>query len=101
MNKSTIKYLEHVEIGREKPFAEHAEFKMLSPPETTNSMQNTEGCAPISHYITDERAVKFGDKPNSFVYINTPFWKRDFKFKFDFRTFYPDGLLIISTVSQK
>lgn len=91
-----------VEIGRGPPPANFSvkekAVKSLAT-HISNSMQNTEGCAASANYETDPDAVKFGDKTDSYTHIRTNFWKHDYKITFQFRTFYPNGVIFISTVS--
>lgn len=65
-------------------------------------MQNTEGCFKSNIYSFDRNAAKFGDGLNepSYVlhYLTSSFWKNDYSFEFEFRTFYPDGMILFSRV---
>lgn len=65
-------------------------------------MQNTEGCFKSNIYSFDRNGAKFGDSLNepSYVlhYLTSSFWKSDYSFEFEFRTFYPDGMIFLSRV---
>ncbi|CAG9768433.1 unnamed protein product [Ceutorhynchus assimilis] len=100
---NTVKEFSNVEIGRENPLVRPSiTLKSYNPIfiNMTNTMQNTQGCSTTANYITDPTAVNFGDQPDSFIKIQTSFWKKDFKFEFDFRTLYPNGMLFISVGSS-
>lgn len=66
-------------------------------------MQNTEGCYKIDSYAFERRAAKFGDSLGNSSYVlhflKNTFWKNSFTIEFDFRTFYPDGMIFLSRVS--
>lgn len=66
-------------------------------------MQNTEGCFQITSFTLDRNAAKFGDSifEPSFVvhFLKNSFWKMDYELEFEFRTFYPDGMLFLARVS--
>nr|XP_012147088.1 PREDICTED: laminin subunit alpha-2 isoform X4 [Megachile rotundata]XP_012147089.1 PREDICTED: laminin subunit alpha-2 isoform X4 [Megachile rotundata] len=58
-----------------------------------------EGCQKVPYYSLEPGALKFGDKPNSHtqLYLNfKTFWKKKYAIEFDFRTYYPNGLLFIT-----
>ncbi|KAL3283441.1 hypothetical protein HHI36_006586 [Cryptolaemus montrouzieri] len=63
-------------------------------------MQNTQGCFPALAQQIDPAAIKFGDKMPSYVYKKNAFWKKNFTLEMQFRTLYPNGLLLISVGSQ-
>lgn len=71
-------------------------MKSLTMTNLTNSMQNTDRCTEFDSNDVEQDAIKFGDKPNSYTYIATKFWRSNFTLIFDFRTFYPNGVLFIS-----
>lgn len=50
--------------------------------------------------LLEANAAKFGDAPNSHVVytLKDTFWKKDFYLEFDFRTFYNNGMLLLSKV---
>lgn len=53
-------------------------------------------------YSYEPNAFKFGDGPHSHAVINIAarnLWQKNFNIQFDFRTFYPNGLLFIAPVN--
>lgn len=65
-------------------------------------MQNTEGCYKIDSYAFERRAAKFGDSLGNSSYVlhflKNTFWKNSYTIEFDFRTFYPDGMIFLTRV---
>lgn len=65
-------------------------------------MQNTEGCYKIDSYAFERRAAKFGDSLGNSSYVlhflKNTFWKNSYTIEFEFRTFYPDGMIFLSRV---
>lgn len=62
-----------------------------------------EGCQKIPYYSLEPGALKFGDKPQSHtqLYLNFEnFWAQKKMIEFDFRTYYPNGLLFITPVKN-
>ncbi|XP_023288824.1 laminin subunit alpha-2 [Orussus abietinus] len=58
-----------------------------------------EGCQKVPYYSLEPGALKFGDKPQSHtqLYLNfKKFWEKKYVIEFDFRTYYPNGLLFIT-----
>jgi hypothetical protein len=57
-------------------------------------------CREVPQYTIEGRAVKFGDAPHSHVMItgNRKELQTSFNFTLDFRTHYPNGLLLYSSV---
>ncbi|XP_043271259.1 laminin subunit alpha-1 [Venturia canescens] len=58
-----------------------------------------EGCQKVPYYSLEPGALKFGDKPHSHtqLYLNfKKFWEKKYVIEFDFRTYYPNGLLFIT-----
>ncbi|XP_032674953.1 laminin subunit alpha-1 isoform X4 [Odontomachus brunneus] len=58
-----------------------------------------EGCQKVPYYSLEPGALKFGDKPHSHtqLYLNfKKFWEKKYMIEFDFRTYYPNGLLFIT-----
>ncbi len=57
-------------------------------------------CQEVPQYTIEERAFKFGDAPNSHVMssANRKELLNSFNFTMDFRTHYPNGLLLFSSV---
>ncbi|XP_060517066.1 laminin subunit alpha-1 [Cylas formicarius] len=94
----TVTSFTNAEIGREIPLMRKTVVLkgLIGAVNVTNTMQNTQGCATTANYQTDPNAVKLGDKSNSYIQIKTAFWKKDFKIEFEFRSFYPNGVLFIS-----
>ncbi|ETN59454.1 laminin, alpha 1/2 [Anopheles darlingi] len=55
-----------------------------------------EGCHRVGSYSYEPNAFKYGDKPQSYSVVTVParnIWQRNFHIEFDFRTFYPNGIL--------
>ncbi|XP_056646625.1 laminin subunit alpha-2 [Diorhabda sublineata] len=99
---TTIKEFENVEIGREKPVVEsNINVKSLMMLNMTNSMQNTERCTEFDDNDIQGDAIKFGDKPNSYTFIKTKFWRTNFTLQFEFRTFYPNGVIFVASNKRK
>lgn len=101
-NSSSLASFSNVDIGRDKEMnVFHSSYNVKSltlNPNFTNFMQNTEGCANFENYEIEDEAVKFGDKPNCYVVVRKNFWKNDFLLELDFRTFYPNGLILFSVI---
>ncbi|KAG7199623.1 hypothetical protein KM043_014226 [Ampulex compressa] len=58
-----------------------------------------EGCQKVPYYSLEPGALKFGDKAHSHtqLYLNfKKFWEKKYAIEFDFRTYYPNGLLFIT-----
>jgi len=58
----------------------------------------------VGSYSYEPNAFKFGDEPYSFAQIQTPqrnYWQRNFQLAFDFRTYYPNGLIFLVNGSEK
>lgn len=56
----------------------------------------------VGVYSYEANAFKFGDGPFSHSLINIPIrhlWQNSFNIQFDFRTFYPNGVLFLAPVS--
>lgn len=97
---------DHALIGRAGP----SMGKEVPPPSYTVSSSlsrgmNTqpEGCQKVPYYSLEPGALKFGDKPHSHtqLYLNfKKFWEKKYSIEFDFRTYYPNGLLFITPVSS-
>ncbi|XP_053979211.1 laminin subunit alpha-1-like isoform X1 [Hylaeus volcanicus] len=87
---------EHALIGRPGP------SMGKDPPTYTPSASlstQPEGCLKVPYYSLEPGALKFGDKPNSHtqLYLNIKkFWEKKYAIEFDFRTYYPNGLLFIT-----
>lgn len=57
-------------------------------------------CRDVPQYTIEGRAFKFGDAPHSHVTIsvNRKELQNSFNFTLDFRTHYPNGMLLFSSV---
>ncbi|XP_055540243.1 laminin subunit alpha-1 isoform X2 [Wyeomyia smithii] len=63
-----------------------------------------EGCNRVGSYSYEPNAFKYGDKPQSHSIVNVAarhLWQRNFIIQFDFRTFYPNGLLFVALGSKE
>ncbi|KAH8251255.1 hypothetical protein KR032_004153 [Drosophila birchii] len=63
-----------------------------------------EGCKRIGSYSYEPNAFKFGDDIYSYSQLKLPerhFWQRNFHLSFDFRSFYPNGMLFLSPGSKE
>lgn len=58
----------------------------------------------VGSFSYEPNAFKFGDGPNSHSIItivnSRKMWQKNFNIEFDFRTFYPNGVLFIAPVSM-
>jgi laminin alpha 1/2 len=55
----------------------------------------------VGSYSYEPHAFKYGDKPKSHSVVTVAqrnLWQRNFNIQFDFRTFYPDGVLFVAPV---
>jgi hypothetical protein len=93
-DSNTVKKFAKVEIGRDHLSTFSFKNKCMT------DMQNTERYFRIPDYKTEPQAFKFGDKPNSFVFIKNSLMGKKCVLEFQFRTFYPNGLLFLSDVSR-
>ncbi|EAL39720.3 AGAP007849-PA, partial [Anopheles gambiae str. PEST] len=58
-----------------------------------------EGCHRVGSYSYEPNAFKYGDKPQSYSVVTVQsrnMWQRNFDIEFDFRTFYPNGILFVA-----
>ncbi|TMW53859.1 hypothetical protein DOY81_001030 [Sarcophaga bullata] len=58
-----------------------------------------EGCKRVGSYSYEPNAFKFGDEPYSFAQLQAPvrnYWQKNFQISFDFRSFYPNGLIFLA-----
>ncbi|XP_030080568.1 laminin subunit alpha-1 [Drosophila hydei] len=63
-----------------------------------------EGCKRIGSYSYEPNAFKFGDELYSYSQLKLPerhFWQRNFQLSFEFRSFYPNGMLYLSPGSKE
>jgi hypothetical protein len=97
----------HAGIGRTKLPAPSPVTVMSLSTNGVRSLPERAGpthCEPSRAYSVEQGAVKFGDKPHSYVVLRK-LWEqrngvpRDFSLQFDFRTHYPNGLLFLLPVS--
>lgn len=97
---------EHVAIGRHGPVPVRTEASRLEVESMQISPENSaNGCRKVSSYPIESGAAKFGDTPHSHVQID--FSKRNlgnifqdnFTLEMQFRTFYPNGVLLVIPVS--
>lgn len=96
---------EHVRIGRNGPSYTPAltmEMPSNTPPLSMSSLDDG-ACNKNVNYSIEPGALKFGDGPYSHVQHPlkiADFWQKNFRLEFDFRTFYPNGMLFVSPVSN-
>ena len=66
-----------------------------------NEKALSSSCREVPQYTIEGRAFKFGDAPHSHVVIsaNRKELQTSFNLTLDFRTHYPNGLLLYSSVS--
>ncbi|XP_050482872.1 laminin subunit alpha-1 isoform X2 [Bombus huntii] len=91
---------EHALIGRSGP-SMGKDPPTYTPSASLSRGMSTqpEGCQKVPYYSLEAGALKFGDKPNSHtqLYLNfKKFWEKKYAIEFDFRTYYPNGLLFIT-----
>lgn len=57
---------------------------------------------PPTQHTVEYKALKFGDQVNSHVLVplNSRTFKKNFEVSFEFRTYYPNGLFFIASVSS-
>lgn len=58
----------------------------------------------MGSYSYEPNAFKFGDESYSYAQLQVPtrnFWQRNFALSFDFRSFYPNGLIFVSPGSKE
>ncbi|XP_014221917.2 laminin subunit alpha-1 [Trichogramma pretiosum] len=91
---------EHAFIGRPGPtMGKDSSMYSQSASLARGLSTQPEGCRKVPYYSLEPGALKFGDKANSHtqLYLNfEDFWLQKKKIEFDFRTYYPDGLLFIT-----
>lgn len=95
---------EHALIGRSGP-SMGKDPPTYTPSASLSRGMSTqpEGCQKVPYYSLEAGALKFGDKPNSHtqLYLNfKKFWEKKYAIEFDFRTYYPNGLLFITPVRK-
>ncbi|EAT47381.1 AAEL001477-PA [Aedes aegypti] len=80
----------HTTLQQTQPFS-----RSFKPP--------PEGCNRVGSYSYEPNAFKYGDKPQSHSIVNVAarhLWQRNFNIQFDFRTFYPNGVLFVALGSK-
>ncbi|XP_017882648.2 laminin subunit alpha-1 [Ceratina calcarata] len=91
---------EHALIGRPGPSMGKDPLTYTPSASLSRGMATQpEGCQKVPYYSLEAGALKFGDKPNSHtqLYLNfKKFWEKKYTIEFDFRTYYPNGLLFIT-----
>ncbi|KAF7990369.1 hypothetical protein HCN44_000174 [Aphidius gifuensis] len=73
--------------------------KNLSSSLSRSMSSQPEGCQKVPYYSLEPGALMFGDKSHSHtqLYLNfKKFWEKKYTIEFDFRTYYPNGLLFIT-----
>lgn len=53
----------------------------------------------VGSYSYEPNAFKFGDEPYSYAQLQAPmrnYWQKNFQISFDFRSFYPNGLIFLA-----
>ncbi|KAL6255156.1 hypothetical protein P5V15_013489 [Pogonomyrmex californicus] len=91
---------DHALIGRSGP-SMGKDMPSYAPSASLSRGMSTqpEGCQKVPYYSLETGALKFGDKPHSHtqLYLNfKKFWEKKYTIEFDFRTYYPNGLLFIT-----
>lgn len=94
---------EHALIGRQGPSTGDFQTTYASPVVgmTRGLITQSDGCQKTPYFSLEPGALKFGDKPQSHtqLYLNfANFWDEKKVIEFDFRTYYPDGLLFVTPV---
>ncbi|XP_077268130.1 wing blister isoform X1 [Temnothorax americanus] len=91
---------DHALIGRAGPsMAKDTPSYTPSASLSRGMSTQPEGCQKVPYYSLEPGALKFGDKPHSHtqLYLNfKKFWEKKYAIEFDFRTYYPNGLLFIT-----
>ncbi|XP_035736479.1 laminin subunit alpha-1-like [Vespa mandarinia] len=91
---------DHALIGRPGP-SMGKDLPNYTPSASLSRGMSTqpEGCQKVPYYSLEPGALKFGDKSHSHtqLYLNfKKFWEKKYTIEFDFRTYYPNGLLFIT-----
>lgn len=65
-------------------------------------MQVADSCLPPTQHTVEYKALKFGDQLDSHVLmpLQSRTFKKNFEVSFEFRTYYPNGLFFIASVSS-
>ncbi|XP_041451135.1 laminin subunit alpha-1 isoform X1 [Drosophila obscura] len=100
----------NVQIGRNGPLMGSLKgglydvFLKTEPMIGKSFTASPEGCKRIGSYSYEPNAFKFGDEFYSYSQLKLPerhFWQRNFRLSFDFRSFYPNGMLFLSPGSKE
>ncbi|XP_058446853.1 laminin subunit alpha-1 isoform X1 [Malaya genurostris] len=97
----------NVQMGRSgPPMGSHILHTALMKTEPIGHSFKTppEGCNRVGSYSYEPNAFKYGDKPQSHSIVNVAarhIWQRNFNIQFDFRTFYPNGLMFVALGSKE
>ncbi|XP_055907050.1 laminin subunit alpha-2 isoform X2 [Eupeodes corollae] len=93
----------NVQIGRNGPqmgsFNGMYDVLMKTEPIGKSFTTAPEGCQRVGSYSYEPNAFKFGDNHHSYSQLNLQarnFWQRNFHIDFDFRSFYPNGLIFLA-----
>lgn len=93
---------ERAAIGRPGPsMGKDYAMRITSASLSRGMSTQPEGCRKVPYYSLEPGALKFGDKPHSHTQlylIYKKFWDKKYSIEFDFRTYYPNGLLFIIPV---
>ncbi|XP_059617833.1 laminin subunit alpha lam-3 [Phlebotomus argentipes] len=99
---------EGVELGRTGPSmglnGHLHEVLLKTEPIGKSFTPSPEGCHRVGSYSYEPNAFKFGDGPRSHSILNIPgrhMWQKNFNIQFDFRTFYPNGVLFVAPGSKE
>ena len=65
------------------------------------NLQEIDSCQPPTQHTVEYKALKFGDQLDSHVLVplDRSTFKKDYNISFEFRTYYPNGLFFIASVS--
>lgn len=98
----------HAQVGRLGPAIgnQHDNDANLQTADeiSTDALVNPMGCQKVSSYTVEPGAVKFGDVPYSHTQVHIAgknMWSRDLLLEVHFRTFYPNGLLLMTPGSKE
>ncbi|KAH8324869.1 hypothetical protein KR074_009874 [Drosophila pseudoananassae] len=114
-NNRTVNFNEaltfaNVQIGRNGPLMGSLKSGLYDVLLKTEPMigksftASPEGCKRIGSYSYEPNAFKFGDDIYSYSQLKLPdrhFWQRNFRLSFDFRSFYPNGMIYLSPGSKE
>ncbi|XP_051174494.1 laminin subunit alpha-1 isoform X1 [Leptopilina boulardi] len=97
---------DHAQIGRSGPnMGKDPPIYVPSASLSRGMSTQPEGCQKVPYYSLEPGALKFGDKSHShtqFYIAIKKFWEKKYAIEFDFRTYYPNGILFITPgIKQK